>query len=71
MVLGHHHAKEPMMNKSFRPSRQRQLEFCFEGDELWQRLPQSASRECLALLAQLLSAVIRQENEVQEVNEHE
>ena len=60
------------MNKIVvRPSG-RQLEFRFEGDEVWERLPLSISRQCQAFLTQLLVAVIRQENaSFQEGNDHE
>jgi hypothetical protein len=47
------------------------MEFCFEGDEVWQQLPPATGQECVALLAQLLSAVVRQESQAQEVKDHE
>ena len=50
------------MDKNGVRSRPRQLEFRFEGDEVWDRLPPSTGRQCQALLTQLLAAVIRQEN---------
>ena len=50
------------MNTIVVRSRGRQLEFRFDGDEVWERLPLSIGRQCQALLTQLLVAVIRQEN---------
>lgn len=60
------------MNKNVVLSRPRQLEFRFDGDEVWERLPQSIGRQCESLLTQLLVAVIRQENaSFPEDNNHE
>jgi hypothetical protein len=60
------------MNKNVPLSLPHQMQFRFEGDEVWERLPRSISRECQGLLTQLLVAVLRQQDaSFQEANAHE
>lgn len=60
------------MSKNLSPSRPRQLQFRFEDDEVWTKLPPGTRQACQALLAQLLAAVVCQERELaKEANDHE
>lgn len=60
------------MSKIVVRSSGRQLEFRFEGDEVWRCLPQPIGWQCQSLLTQLLVTVIRLESaSLQEGNSHE
>jgi hypothetical protein len=43
----------------------RQQEIDFDGDRLWQRLPEPCRRECQDLISQLLATVSQREREQQ------
>jgi hypothetical protein len=60
------------MNKNNSLFRPRQLQFRFEGEDLWELLLRSVGPQCQALLTQLLVAVVCQENaSLQEALDHE